>query len=168
MITLTLASGVGVEGSTLALDLSIASTGGDLCTNVQFTLSFSPADLILSSAVAGAAAVTAGKTLSSAGNLIVIWGLNTTAIADGVLATLTFLVANPPTSGTLVVQVLSVVASDADANPLSTLGLPGTITVNIPQLLCPVGGGSAAKNSPYSAQLIASGGTGPYTFNIVS
>jgi len=166
MITLTLASGSGIEGGTLPLTLTIASTSGDACTSVQFTLSYNPADLTLTSAVAGASATGASKMVNRAGNLIVIWGLNTNVIADGTLCTLNFLVSNPVTHGSIPITLTSIVASDASANPLSTTGVAGTVTVNIVTIACPVGGGSASKGQNYSAQLLASGGTGPYTFTI--
>ncbi len=167
MVTLTLSSAAGFEGSPVTLTLSIASTGGDQSTAVQFTLGFSPSDLTLSAVALGAAGTGASKTLSRAGSLVVIWGVNTNVIADGTLATITFLVADPPSRGSIPVTLSRIVAADADANPLTTTSSPGTITVDIVTLSCPANG-TAQLGEDYSGTLLASGGTGPYTFSIVS
>jgi hypothetical protein len=39
---------------------------------------------------------------------------------------------------------------------------------NVPVITCPIDGGTATVGVPYSAQLVASGGTEPYTFSIIS
>ncbi len=164
MITLTLASGTGVKGGTVMLALAIASTGGDQCTGVQFSFGHT-ADISLTSAVLGTAAIAASKMLNRAGDLCSVWGLNIDAIADGELLVATFTIAANPSSGSITISIDDIVASDADANPLTSSGVSGIATVDTPVLLCPVGS-TARINVPYSTTLVASGGLPPYTYSI--
>lgn len=116
MITLSLASGAGVPGGTVTLALSIASTGGDACTTLDFT--FVSSDLTLQSVALGAAG--AGKSFSFAGNTVIVGGFDALVIPDGVLLNCTFLIALVPSTGNIPVTLSSISASDADANSLTT------------------------------------------------
>lgn len=126
MVTLALSSGSGTSGSTITLDVSITSTGGDQCSQIQWD--FVPqSGLSLLSADLGAAGIAANKSLSVAGNLCVIYGSNQDIIGDGVLVSATFSIA-PWASGALTVGLSSIVASDENADPLTSTGTGGTVT----------------------------------------
>lgn len=127
-VTLSLASGTSSPGGIITLALSIASTGGDLPTQVQWVFSHT-ADVSLASVAIGAAGVAASKTLSQGGNLMLVWGVNQTAIADGILANVTFRVSAFPTGNSTTISITSIVVSDADANTLTSVGSSGTIDI---------------------------------------
>jgi len=127
-VTLSLSSGTSTPGGIITLTLSIASTGGDLPTQVQWVFSHT-ADVSIASVTAGAAAVAANKMLARAGNLMLIWGVNQDAIGDGVLVTVAFRISSFPSGTSTVINIASIVVSDADANQLTGVGSPGTITI---------------------------------------
>lgn len=127
MITLSLSSGIGIAGGTVTLAVSIASTGGDACTTVEWT--FSSPDVTLQSVALGAAG--AGKSLSFAGNTVIVGGFDALVIPDGVLVNCTFLISPTPSSGSISITFTSISASDASANPLSTSNSGGTVTVPV-------------------------------------
>lgn len=127
-VTLSLSSATSGPGGTVTLTLSIASTGGDLPTQVQWVFSHT-SDVTLSGVAIGAAATAASKTLSQAGNLCLVWGVNTTPIADGVLATAIFRVSAFPSGDSTTIDIDSIVVSDADANALTGVGVSGVITI---------------------------------------
>jgi len=168
MITLSLASGTSIKSGIITLALSIASTGGDQTTAVQWSFGFT-SDVTLASVALGSAATVASKSLNRAGSLCVVAavGTNNNIIGNGTLVTATFNIAANPSSGSIPISVFGVVATDVNGNGLTTSGSPGTITVDTPVLACPINGDSAIFNVIYSATLIASGGVGPYTFAII-
>ncbi len=124
MISLSLASGIGIPGGTVTLALSIASTGGDACTAVECT--FVSTGLTLQSVALGAAG--AGKSLSSTGNTVIVGGFDALVIPDGVLASCTFLVL-VGAAGSEAITLTSIAASDVDANPLSSSGSGGSVLI---------------------------------------
>jgi len=160
-ITLTMASGTGVNGGTVSLDLSIASTGTPQCTGIEFTLAF-PTDVALAGVTLGAAGIAASKTLSRTGGLCIVWGVNTNVIGNGVLVTATFNIAPIPLNTSATISVLSIVATDADGNPLAASGIPGVITFSQPSgiTISPRGLVSVTPRAPgvycYTAQVMDS------------
>ncbi len=165
-VTLSLASGVGAPGDTIPLALSIFSTGGLAPVAVEWTFLLTP-DLTLVSVALGASGTAASKTLSRSGGLCVVWGVNTNVISDGVLAILTVQVVLHPSTTSIPVGVLSVLASDADANPLATGGIGGIVTVPILTIACPVSG-IARQNESYSGTLLPGGTfTNPLAYAII-
>ena len=165
LVTLTLASGSGVPGGTVNLDLSIASTGGALPTQIEWTFS-NTSDVTLTNVVAGASATAAVKTVSRAGSLVIIAGPNINVIGDGVLATATFAIALSPSTTPVPISLTGIVISDADANPIPSASVPSSLTVNVPMLACPVSGDSAVVGLAYLNNMVASGGTPPYTYAV--
>lgn len=129
MITLSLGSGSAKKGGTVSLVLSIASTGGDQCTGVQFVLGFS-ADVTLTSVVRGAAA--GSKILNQSGAQSIIGGFDANVIPDGALLTVTFKISKHPTGNSIPILITGLVASDVNGNPLTAAGSPGTIAVLAP------------------------------------
>ncbi len=128
-VTLTCASTTTPAGSSITLDVTIASSP-QACTAVQFTLSYT-SDLTLTGVTNGAASIAASKTLNRAGNLCIIAsvGINNNVIGDGVLATLAFNVSLTPASTSVSVDLTSVVASDAAADPITVSIVDGLVTI---------------------------------------
>ena len=129
-VTITCASTTIAAGSSITLDVTIASTLPLACTDIQFTLSYT-ADLTLTGVTNGAASIAASKTLNRAGNLCIIAsvGTNNNVIGDGVLVTLAFNVSATPASTSVSVNLTSVVASDAAAGAISTSIVNGLVTI---------------------------------------
>ncbi len=128
MITLSLASGVGFAGGSVTLALSIASTGGDACTIIEWDFSY--LNLTLVSVTPGAAA--ASKSLNRTGNRVTVGGFDTNVIPDGILVYVTFNIAAHPSANPIPVTLTAITASDIDANPLTTASSPGAISYSLP------------------------------------
>ncbi len=127
-VTLTCASTTTPAGSSITLDVTIASTLPLACTSVQFTLTYA-ASLTLTGVTNGAVSIAASKTLNRTGNLCIIAGFNTNVIADGVLVTLAFNVSATPLSTSVSVGFTGIVASDAAADPITASGVSGLVTI---------------------------------------
>ncbi len=127
MITLSISSTTGASGDTVALDLSIASTGGDQCTDIQWVFSYNT-NLTMVNVVIGAAGIAAGKALSRGGNLCLVTAVNVNVIGDGVLATATFRIAPVLIGDHSDVTPTGIVASDVDAHTITSSGVAGTVT----------------------------------------
>src|SRR4051794_27262442 len=86
---LTLSSS-SASGGSASLALSLVSAGGAQPAALQWTLNYAPADVLSISAVAGAAAVAAGKSITCASSAssytCILAGNNANVIADGVVA----------------------------------------------------------------------------------
>lgn len=166
LATLTLASGTGIQGGTITLNLAIASTGGAQVDAIQFALNFGADITAITASALGAVGVAASKMMSAgAGNAFIIFGLNANIIGDGVLATFTFQIAAGASTSDITIG--SIAASDADGNAVPTASVPGTVTIGAaPTLACPVGGGTATVDAPYSKFLVGSGGQAPLTYSI--
>ncbi len=130
--SLTLGSGSGAPGGNVSLNLAL-STGGTQPAALQWTLQYSSADITGVSGSIGAAANSAGKSLTctnaTGSTQCVIFGFNQTAIANGALAQLTFTLAPGTTSTSTAIQVTQVVLSDSSGTniPVSVSG--GSITI---------------------------------------
>src|SRR6185312_11856472 len=163
LVTLTLASASGAPGTSVDLALSIASTGGALPTIVEFTIS-DTSDVTLTGVALGAAG--AGKTFNQSGPLCIIGGFDTTVIPDGTLATLTFLIALSPSTTPVTISITNVTISDAGADEIASAEVPGSLTITVPTLACPVSGGTATVGLAYLNNMVASGGTPGYTYAV--
>src|ERR1700704_2539319 len=88
-INLSLASGSGVPGSAISLDLTLTSNQPGVVA-AQWTLTYWTADVAGISVEAGPAAVSAGKSITCGGGAgvvnCVLWGVNTSSVPDGVVA----------------------------------------------------------------------------------
>ena len=98
--SLALSSGATVPGGTVSLNLSLSSSSGSQPAGIEWTFAYSTSDVVANSisAVAGAAATAAGKSLWCAGipgsytcflTGLGPGGLNTNIIQNGVIAVLT-------------------------------------------------------------------------------
>src|ERR1700676_2578259 len=91
-VTLSLASGAGTPGTLVALNVSLNAAIGNQPAGVQWTLNYSGADFSSVGFAAGGAATAAGKSIScnsgSGTATCVVWGINSTLIQNGVVATI--------------------------------------------------------------------------------
>src|SRR5262245_12227511 len=97
--TLSLSSAAGTIGSPTVLNLTLSSSGSLNLSTLQFSLAFTAVDFSSITVAPGPIAVNRGKSITcnpTAGRVsCIVWGLNATALSDGVVATVT---ATPTTS----------------------------------------------------------------------
>ncbi len=129
MASLTMSSAVAASGSTAAVALTLGGSAGP--ASLQWTLAYDPSAIGNFSVDPGPALAAAGKELTCAAAAGVYQclaaGLNTTAIADGVVAMVT--VTPLISSGTIAVGVTRPAAATASAGALPIGGVAGAITV---------------------------------------
>ena len=138
--SLSLSTASGAPGSAVTLDVGLTSGTSTLPVSIQWDLTYSTSDLnpVTGTFYAtGAAASGAEKSVScsiiSAGDVrCIVSGINTLAIGNGVLATLTFQIAAGTTDTSTPVSMISSEASDANANPLSITDGSAAVTINQP------------------------------------
>jgi hypothetical protein len=131
LVTLALNTVAGTDGGSSTLTLTLSSSGGALPVGVQFTLNFT-ADVSLLSVVLGSAATAASKLLAQSGNIVLIYGLNTNVISNGVLATIAFHVAPSPVANPIPISLTGAVVTDATGTFIPIATLPGAITLPAP------------------------------------
>jgi uncharacterized protein (TIGR03437 family) len=136
-VTLSIGSGSATAGATVSVPITVASSGGAQTAGLQWSFSYS-SDITSVSVVAGSSATDAGKTITCSGTTCLVLGFNTTAIADGTVATATFQIASNPSNTSILVQITGVVASTATGTSIPATGGSGTITLPVPP---PTGGG---------------------------
>ena len=120
-----------VQGSTLAIPVLFLSQADSVST-VQFDLEYD-SSVVSVSAVAGEAARTAGKTLSSSDiapnrKRLLIGGFNQTPLSDGPIVSL--FVTLPPNApdGVYTFRFVAVIAADPNAKPLVLDTVDGALT----------------------------------------
>ncbi len=124
--SLSLSSGTGSPGTTTGLALSFGG-GGTAPAALQWTFSYPPSQISAVSATAGPAATAAGKTLSCSsaqGSLTcLLAGLNTSAIAAGIVANVQVtLTANATTTLIGISNPVGVAATGSVLPALTTTG----------------------------------------------
>ena len=138
--SLSLSGASGAPGATVTLGVSLNPSSGTAPASVQWDLIYSTSDLSLVTgtyAADGTAGTAAGKLLVcnviSAGDVrCIVSGINTTAIGNGILATLTFKIAAGTTDTSTGVWLMNPAASDSSANALGLTGNGATVTINQP------------------------------------
>ncbi len=152
--------GTAVAGGSGSLNISITSTSSSASTALEWTLSYSATDISNMNLTAGAALTSAGKSLSCASGTgevrCIVWGLNTKAIPNGVLATATFAVSlHAPTS--LALDLTGLTATSSAATPVAATASGATLTIKPPghisQLSCSPAAISAAGKTTCTATL---------------
>lgn len=126
--SLVLGSAAGTPGSNVTVNLAL-SAGGSQAAALQWTLQYSSTDITGVSAAIGAAASSAGKSLTCTGATCVIFGFNQSVIADGLIAQLTFTIAPGTTSTSLPIQMTQVVLSDTSGGNIPVSVTVGSIAV---------------------------------------
>jgi len=133
-VAVSLGSGISVPGGTLAMDVSLTTSGGAQPAVFQWTMSYSAADIASVSVTDGPTATAAGKSIlcssASGSTVCVAYGVNQNIISDGVAATATFNIASGALDTSAPVQVTGVSASAPDASGISALGTGATISIS--------------------------------------
>ena len=172
-VTLSLSSTSAAPGATVTLNVSLASTGNQPAS-VQWDLGFSTTDF---SSVTVAAAPGAGnKTLSceyGAGTaMCLLWGLNDSTIANGVIATLNLTVSASTLSTTSLVQLINGTSASITSTPLSTFTSNGTVTISKGPSLngfsCNPTAVSPTVGATCTVALTSAAGSGGATINLTS
>jgi hypothetical protein len=129
--TLSLASGSGAPGGTVALNLSLNSSSGQLA-GLQWTFSY-PSASISSVTVTGASALTdAGKTVSCAAGAgtftCLVAGLNGNVIPNGVIASAQFTLS--PSATDTNIGIINALGASASAGSMPVSATGGSISAS--------------------------------------
>jgi uncharacterized protein (TIGR03437 family) len=132
-LSLSLSSASAQAGSVISLDLTATPLSGAIPAALQFRLTY-PLSTISSVSVAASAATTAaGKSLSCANNAgwvdCIVFGLNTSAIPSGVIATAAVAVTPGIAAGNISLPLTNAVATGASSAPIPVSATAGTVTV---------------------------------------
>jgi len=130
-VALMLSSGTAVAGSSVTLSLSLASNA-ELPAAVQWTLAYSTADFTSPTIAAGPSANAASKQLScrntTGSATCILWGLDTTGVPSGVVATVTLPI-NHTTDSSSQVQLTGGAAAGPAGLSLGTATTGSTVTI---------------------------------------
>ncbi len=130
--TLTLSSINAAPGSTITLNLSLASPAGSEPTGLQWTLGYPSTAVASVSMAASPSATAAGKSLACSGRpaayTCIAYGMNSTTIANGIVAVAT--VTLTPGAATAAVAVSNPIAVLPDGTSLPVTATGGVITVS--------------------------------------
>lgn len=159
--SISLSSNSGALGANVTMSITLSSNGGTQPAGVQWDLLYSSEDLTPAGTnffTIGAAALAAGKqalcSIVVPGDVrCVVVGLNTNAIADGVLATVAFQISPSTTHTSSQVSVSGVLGTDPSTNPITMSGTGATLTINQPSNVSAASfqGGALAPESIVSA-----------------
>ncbi len=166
--SLVLSSGIVPPGGTVSLNLSLSSTGGVPPAGLEWTLVYSPSNIVSISALPGTSATNSSKGLACAPSpgsyLCVVTGINPNTIPAGVVAVVTVTVA-PGTTGTSI-GVANAIGASLAGNAIPIVATGGSITVVYPfsvaQLVCnpaTVNSGAASACTVTLNQAAVAGGT---------
>jgi hypothetical protein len=127
--TLALQSGSATPGESVSLPLQLTGATGNGVSSVEFSIDYATARFSSVSASRGAAASNAGKSITcrSSGGLLhcLIYGLNTTALADGTVAVIA---ATPITAGTTAPLTLTALAASSAGSVINLAVQSGGVT----------------------------------------
>lgn len=135
-VALTTTASSTTPGASSTVNFTIANQGGAQPASVQWAFTYPSADVVGINVVAGPAATAANKLVSCSGGSgtvsCIAYGLNTSVISNGIIATATVTI-SPSTSATSVpIQVSSVITSSAQAMGVPATGTGTQITINPP------------------------------------
>src|SRR5690349_1964 len=137
--SLSLSPGSAVPGTTVPLDLSLAVTSADPPASLEWVISYSTSDFSAATVQAGPMAVAANKAVSCSsltpGTLIcVLYGLNTTPISNGVVATASLTLSSSTTATASAVQLSNGMGADAVGGALAVVTTGNSIGIIQPAL----------------------------------
>src|SRR5580658_825330 len=131
-VALSLSSGSAARGGSVTLSLSVNSLGTQPA-DLQWTLNYSTTDFSAVSVAAGSAATAASKLVtcnSVAGNLTcLLYGINSSTIANGVVATITLTVSNSTLDTSSAVQVTNAGSASEPGLTVSTAAAGASVTI---------------------------------------
>jgi uncharacterized protein (TIGR03437 family) len=162
-VTLSIGSASGTPGSSVTVPITLTSSSGAQATGVEWSFSYS-SDIASVTVAIGSSSTNAQKTLTCAGNICLIDGLNSTPIADGPVALATFQIAASPMTNPIPVQVTEIVASNAAGLGIPASGVSGAISLPQAVSLASLSCTTATLNTPASTPCTASL-TGPAPSN---
>src|SRR5437660_322867 len=107
---ISLSSGSAAPGTSISLPLILSSAGGASSSALEWTFSYSPSDFTAVSVAVAGTASSAGKSVNCAPGasgqyICLIYGMNSTSIADGSVATATFTLSAVTLSGSSTIGV---------------------------------------------------------------
>jgi uncharacterized protein (TIGR03437 family) len=130
-VTVSVSSGSSAPGGAVTLNVSVASVGA-ASTSLEWTMNYPSSSITNVSVATGSAATAMGKSVTCGNSMgattCIVFGVNQTTIADGVLAAATFNISAGATSS-VPVQITNVIASTAAGQSISASGTGGTISV---------------------------------------
>jgi len=136
--SLALSSGVTTAGGTVSLNLSLTSPSGSEA-GMEWTFTYSSSAITNISALAGAAAKSASKSLACAGSSgyytcfltgLTSGGLNANVIGNGVVAVLTVTLAAGTSSTNI--GITNALGSSASGGAIQVVGTGGTVSTSVP------------------------------------
>ena len=129
-----LSSGSAASGTTVSLDLTLSVAPGSAPASVEWTYSYSAGDFTGVSVAAGPAALAAGKSVSCNGTpgsyRCLLFGINSTALRNGVVATATFTVSPTTPSTSSTVQVINSGGAMGSGIPVAITATSGLVLIN--------------------------------------
>src|ERR1035441_9695651 len=128
--SLALSSATVPLGAAAALNLSLSSPTLSPTLAIQWTFNYPAASLGSLTVAAGPALSSAGKTVSCAAGVnsysCIAWGMNSTAISDGVVATLSV---TPSGNGAVPVTISNSLGASLTGDAIAVTGAGGTVSV---------------------------------------
>lgn len=147
-LSLSASTASSSPGGTAIVNLSMTTSGGALPVAVEWTMTYSVADVSVISASVAGTAVTAGKSIACTYGIgtatCIVYGMNQAVIGDGVVAQLAVTLTSTTTASSTPLVISSPLASDgsgysipatASGSTISIVSAPTTFT-----LACPASG----------------------------
>jgi uncharacterized protein (TIGR03437 family) len=132
----SLSSASSVPGGTVSVSISLATTGGAQPAAVQWTMGYAASNVSGVSVSAGSSLTAAGKSVmcspNSTGTICVAYGMNTSVVSNGLLATATFQIAPGILVTSVPVQMTAVSAATSSGIPIAGSGTGGIISITQP------------------------------------
>jgi len=135
-VAVTLATGVGSPGSTVNLNISVNTTGTQPAS-LQWAINYSTSQISSIAVTNGPVATNAGKTVScnqlTPGSInCIVFGLNQSSMANGMVAVAAVTIAPGTTSTSSVIAMANAVASTGTGLPLTATATGSIVTINQP------------------------------------
>ena len=159
--SLALSSATVPPGGTTALNLSLSSLSSGPLAAVQWTFSYPAASVGSVTVAAGPALLSTGKTLSCAGEVssytCIAWGLNSSTISSGVVATLSVTLSG---SNGVPVTISNSLGASLTGDAIVVTGTGGTVSVAavVSSIACSPGSLAPSASSTCTVILSGSGG----------
>lgn len=139
--TLTLNPSSAPPGGTAAMSLNIAATGAMLPAAIQWSFTYSATDVAGIQVALSAGATASGKSVTcftgSASTSCVVFGVNSSTLTNGLLATVSISLTSSVTNPSVPIQIASVLATSSTGTAIPGSGSGAAITVQA--VLAPAG-----------------------------
>lgn len=132
-VSLSLGSATAAAGGSVALNVSLAESGGSQPTSLEWSVTFPSTDIsainvVSAPALSGESKVVQCNAVTGVA-ICIASGLNDTAMAPGTIATVTFQIAPAPIHSSIPLGLSGVVAAAADGSGIAASGNGGTISL---------------------------------------